>query len=327
MANELPTTLLEAARYFEVFENCREFLVGLRWPDGKVKCPQCGSEKVTYLASAKLWKCYAKHPKAKFSLKTGTIFEDSPLPLDKWLVALWLIVNSKNGVSSCEMARTIGITQKSAWFMAHRLRWALHHGGIDKLSGRVEVDETYIGAKARNMHKKQREARLAGRKGGLEGKVAVQGMLERTSDVRHSQVRLHVVEGSARKHLMPNVLGTIEPLTKVYTDALKSYEKMPEDFFHEMIDHADKYVEGEVHTNGLENFWSLLKRSINGTYVAVEPFHLFRYLDEQSFRFNNRKAAGDFSRFFMAAARIVGRRLMWKQLVGSEQELPPALLN
>jgi transposase-like protein len=271
------------------------------------------------------WKCYGKHAKAKFTLKTGTIFEDSPLPLDKWLVALWLVVNCKNGISSMEIARHLGITQKSAWFMAHRLRLALHQGSFEKLSGRVEVDETYIGAKARNMSDEKRRRVLGGDKGGLKGKVAVQGLLERTSHVRHSKVKVHVVDGPRRHQLVPHVEANVEPLSQVYTDALRSYDTLSDSFIHKVIDHAEKYVEGEIHTNGLENFWSLLKRSLNGTYVNVEPFHLFRYLDEQAYRFNNRKDLNDYGRFRLAASQIVGRRLTWKQVVGSEN--PPAITH
>ena len=133
-----PKTLQQAILYFADFEHCRAFLTDLRWPDGNVTCPSCGSDRVTWLAKQRRWKCYAKHAKPQFSLKTGTIFEDSPLGIDKWLVALWLIVNCKNGISSMEIARHLGITQKSAWFMAHRLRFALHAGSFDKLSGEVD---------------------------------------------------------------------------------------------------------------------------------------------------------------------------------------------
>lgn len=182
-----PKTLLEASRYFADYDNCHQFLVELRWPDGKVACPQCGSEHVTYLKTQRRWKCYEKHPKPQFSLKTGTIFEDSPLPIDKWLVALWLIVNCKNGISSMEISRDLGITQKSAWFMAHRLRAALHAGSFDKLSGEVEVDETFIGGKARNMHLAQRKRRITGT--GGKDKVAVLGMLERGGKVRTTGYR------------------------------------------------------------------------------------------------------------------------------------------
>ena len=304
-----PKTLQDAILYFADFEHCRQFLTDLRWPDGTVTCPTCGSEKVTYLPSVRRWKCYGQHPKPQFSLKTGTVFEDSALGLDKWLVALWLIVNCKNGISSTEIARDLGITQKSAWFMAHRLRFALHHGSFDKLSGEVEVDETFIGGKARNMHVAQRRRRITGT--GTKDKTAVMGILE-----RGGKVRTHVVGDRRKKTLQGEVHKHVEAGSALYTDALLSYDGLEGKYAHQVIDHAVKYVDGQVHTNGLENFWSLLKRGLAGTYVSVEPFHLFRYLDEQAYRYNNRKDATDFDRFKMAASQIVGKRLTWKQAIG-----------
>jgi transposase-like protein len=308
-----PRTLQQAILYFADYDRCREFLMDLRWPDGKVACPKCGSEHVVYLAKARAWKCYGKHSAPKFTLKTGTIFEDSPLGLDKWLAALWLLVNAKNGISSCEIARSIGITQKSAWFMAHRLRFALHHGSFDKLTGEVEADETFIGGKARNMHVAQRKRRITGT--GGKDKTAVMGILE-----RGGKVRTVVVENRRKKALQAEVHAHVEAGSALYTDALLSYEGLEGKYAHQVIDHAVKYVDGQVHTNGLENYWSLLKRGIAGTYVSVEPFHLFRYLDEQAFRYNNRKEMNDFDRFEMAASQIVGKRLTWKQAIGMQDD-------
>ncbi len=308
-----PSTLQQAILYFADFDRCREFLMDLRWPDGKVACPKCGSEHVVYLEKTRAWKCYAKHSAPKFTLKTGTIFEDSPLGLDKWLAALWLLVNAKNGISSCEIARSIGITQKSAWFMAHRLRFALHHGSFDKLTGEVEVDETFIGGKARNMHVAQRKRRITGT--GGKDKTAVMGILQ-----RDGHVRTVVVENRKKKALQAEVHAHVEAGAALYTDALLSYDGLANKYAHQVIDHAVKYVDGQVHTNGLENYWSLLKRGIAGTYVSVEPFHLFRYLDEQAFRYNNRKDMGDFDRFEMAASQIVGKRLTWKQAIGMQDD-------
>jgi len=306
---ETPTTLLQAIRYFADFEHCRRFMMDLRWPDGKVACPQCGSDRVVYLAKARVWKCYGKHPMAKFSLKTGTIFEDSPLGLDKWLAAVWLVVNCKNGISSYEVARDLGVTQKSAWFMGHRIRLALHAGSFDKLSGHVEADETFVGGKARNMHVAQRKRRITGT--GGKDKTAVLGMLE-----RGGKVRTTVIGDRKKRTLQAEVAKHVEAGSALYTDALMSYEGLEGRYAHQVVDHAVKYVDGQIHTNGLENFWSLLKRGINGTYVSVEPFHLFRYFDEQAYRYNNRKDASDFDRFRMAASQIVGKRLTWKQVIG-----------
>jgi len=306
-----PKTLQDAILYFADYERCRQFLMDLRWPDGVVRCPVCDSDKVTYLASVRRWKCYGQHPKPQFSLKTGTIFEDSPLGLDKWLAALWLLVNCKNGISSMEIARDLGITQKSAWFMAHRLRFALHHGSFDKLSGDVEVDETFIGGKARNMHIAQRKRRITGT--GGKDKTAVLGILE-----RGGKVRTTVINDRKKKTLQAEVHQHVEAGAALYTDELLSYNGLAGKYAHQVIDHAVRYVDGEVHTNGMENYWSLLKRGIAGTYVSVEPYHLFRYLDEQAYRFNNRKDATDFDRFKMAASQVVGKRLTWKQVIGMQ---------
>jgi transposase-like protein len=309
---ENPKTLQEAIVYFADFENCRRFVIDLRWSDGKVRCPYCGSEKVSYLEKAKLYKCYGDHPKPKFSLKVGTIMEDSALSIDKWLAAMWLIVNCKNGISSCEIARDLGITQKSAWHMAHRIRFALHHGTIEKLSGEVEVDETFIGGKARNMHK-SRKARLTGRID--DDKAVVVGFME-----RGGKVRTQIVDKRRKHNMQPLVREHVEAGAALYTDALKSYIGLDNDYEHQVIDHAIEYVNGCVHTNTLENFWSLVKRGLHGTYISVEPFHLFRYLDEQAFRFNNRKNMNDFDRFKLAASQIVGKRLTWNQVTGKDTD-------
>src|SRR5229473_1451700 len=315
---ETPSTLQEAIIYFAIPENANKFLADLRWADGKPRCPHCGSDNVTYLASVNRYKCYGKHAKAQFSLKVGTIFEDSPIGLDKWLCAMWLIVNCKNGISSCEVARDLGITQKSAWFMDHRIRFALYSGSFEKLSGHVEADETFIGGKARNMHITERKRRITGT--GGKDKTAVIGIVERGGKVRTS-----VIPNRKKKVLQAEVRKHVEAGSALYTDALKSYEGLGE-FEHQVIDHAVSYVEGNIHTNGLENFWSLLKRGINGTYVSVEPFHLFRYLDEQTFRFNNRKEMNDYDRFRLALSQITGKRLTYEHLTGKDRELAPTVI-
>lgn len=309
MANA-PRTLQEAVIHFSNHENCHIFMVRLRWPDGHVRCPHCGSTDVAYLPNAKVFKCYEKHGRQKFSLKVGTIFEDSPLGLDKWLPVVWMVVNCKNGVSSWEIHRAIGVTQKTAWFMLQRARLAMQDattGG--KLGGEVEVDETFIGGKARNMHADKREQKIRGR--GPEGKAIVAAVLE-----RGGQVRAAVVDKRRKKQLQSLVRENVESGSTVYSDALKSYDGLGGDFTHHVIDHAECYVDGQIHTNGCENFWSLLKRSIKGTYVSVEPYHLFRYVDEQAFRFNNRKDMNDADRFEAVMKQIVGRRLTYEQLTG-----------
>ena len=315
--NREPKTLQEAILYFADFENCKKFMMELRWPDGIVRCPQCGSDTVSYLAKARVWKCYTPHPCAKFSLKTGTIFEDSPLPLDKWVAAVWLIVDCKNGISSYEVARDLGVSQKSAWHMMHRIRFALHGGSFEKFSGEVEADETFIGGKARNMHIAQRKRRITGT--GGKDKTAVMGILE-----RGGKVRTIVISNRKKSALQAEVKKHVEAGSALYTDALLSYEGLEGDYAHMVVDHAVQYVDGRVHTNGLENFWCLFKRGVNGTYVSVEPFHLFRYLDEQSYRYNNRATPdnpmNDFDRFKMAMSQIVGKRLTWNQLTGKQAD-------
>ena len=326
-----PTTLQQAIQIFSDYENCREFMVALRWPDGKVLCPRCESDKVGYLDKAKVYVCYAGHKKAKFSLKVGTVFEDSPIPLEKWLPCVWLLVNAKNGMSSWELHRALGVTQKTAWFMLHRVRAALKTGGFGqnfKLGGNeggpVEVDETFIGGKVKNMHR-DRAARFAaesGHRGGPNGKTAVMGLLDR--DLR--QVRAKVVPNVRRETLQREVLKEVKHGSRVYTDGHMGYDNLHHKFVHEFVDHTEKYVDGQVHTNGLENFWSLLKRTLGGTYVAVEPFHLERYIDEQIFRFNNRATPdnplNDADRFTLALSQIVGKRLTYSELTGKDATTP-----
>jgi transposase-like protein len=308
-----PQTLQEAIIYFADPKNCNEFLAGLRWADGKPRCPQCDSDHVIYLEKQNRYKCYGKHTRAQFSLKVGTIFEDSPVSLDKWLVGMWLIVNCKNGISSCEIAKDLGVSQKSAWFMDHRIRMALHDGSIEKASGHVEADETFIGGKARNMHIAQRRRRITGT--GTKDKTAIMGILERGGKVRTS-----VVANRKKKTLQAEIHKHVEAGSALYTDFLLSYDGLEGRYAHKVVDHAVEYVNGLAHTNGLENYWSLLKRSISGTYVSVEPFHLFRYLDEQAFRYNNRKDMTDFERFKLAASQIVGKRLTWNEATGKNHE-------
>jgi transposase-like protein len=321
---DAPKTLQEAILYFSDFENCKTFMTELRWADGVIKCPRCGAEKVTWLAKARVWKCYAKHERPTFTLKTGTIFEDSPIGLEKWLPAVWLLVTCKNGISSYEVARDLGVSQKSAWHMMHRIRFAIHHGSFDKmLSGEVEVDETFIGGKARNMHVSKRARRITGT--GGKDKTPVMGILE-----RGGKVRTVVVPNRQKKALQAEVRKHVEAGSALYSDALQSYKGLEGEYAHQVIDHAAAYVDGKIHTNGLENFWSLLKRSISGTYVSVEPFHLFRYLDEQAYRYNNRKDANgevlnDFDRFKLAMSQVVGKRLTWDVLTGRQPGSPPSV--
>lgn len=325
---ESPKTLQEAILHYADYENCRQFMISTRWPDGVVRCPQCQSHRVTYLIRARVYKCAEKHPRQKFSLKVGTIFEDSPIPLHKWLPAVWLISNDKNGISSWEVHRAFGVTQKTAWFMLHRIRLAMK--GPDFLlggqnGGEVEIDETYIGGLVKNMHKsrklaiEQERSRIRNHEQSTYyGKTPVQGMLDR--ELR--KVRAQVVPNVRRDALQAQILNSVQYGSTVYSDSAVMYDGLNDHFLHAMVNHAEHYVMGRVHTNGLENFWSLLKRTLKGTYVAVEPFHLDRYVDEQVFRYNNRATKGnplnDADRFYLAMSQIVEKRLTYKELTGKD---------
>jgi hypothetical protein len=317
-ANE-PKTLQQAIVYFADPDNCLNFLVARIFRDG-VFCPRCGSREVRFLVTRRIWECKAKHEKRQFSIKVGTIFEDSPISLDKWLVAIWMIANCKNGISSYEIHRAIGVTQKSAWFMMHRIRKALDVGSFHKLGGgpenEVEVDETFVGGKLRNMHKDKKV--IYNKRGGTYGKTIVMGLLDRG----RAEVRAKVVVDTKRDTLQPQVLNNVKHGSTIYTDEAVAYQGLAHKYVHDVINHMEKYVNGRVHTNGIENFWSLLKRGIGGTYVAVEPFHLFRYVDEQVFRYNNRATADnpmtDADRFSLAVSNIVGKRITYAELTGKE---------
>ena len=280
-----PTSLLEAIRYFSDVDVCIEFVASLRWIDGVAQCPHCGGKNAGFLKTRRIWKC--RECRKQFSVKTGTIFEESPIGLDKWLMAIWLVVNCKNGISSYEIHRDLKVTQKSAWFMLHRIRLALKNGTWAKLGGGgepVEVDETFIGGKPKNMHAAKR-LKMKTALNGYAEKAIVVGMLDRAS----RQVRAQVIPNVKRDTLQKAVLDRVGFGSTVYTDGWPGYDGLKaEKYIHETVTHIEEYVRGNVHTQGIENFWSLLKRGLNGTYVAVEPFHLERYLDEQMFRFNNR---------------------------------------
>jgi transposase-like protein len=330
---ESPKTLTEAVRYFSDEDTCLQFMVSLRWPEGVV-CPRCGSKEVSFLSTRRIWKCSVDHDHRQFSIKVGTVFEDSPISLTKWLPALWLLVSCKNGISSYEIGRDLGVTQKTAWFMLHRIRLAMQAGSLNTMSGTIEADETLIGGKARFMHKDRKERTL--KKGrGSAGKAVVMGLLERHSidksqkiidtlddekkSKKASRVKLAVIPNTKRKTVQKEVRDNVKAGSEIFTDALASYVGLAPEYVHEFVDHAETYVRDNVHTNGMENFWSLLKRMIKGTYVSVEPFHLFRYLDEEAFRFNERKLT-DGERFMNAAGSVVGKRLMYKELTGKTLE-------
>jgi transposase-like protein len=313
-----PETLLEVVKFFGEDNNAFDFMVQLRWPDG-VYCPRCTSTEVRFIGTRKIWECKAKECRKQFSVKVGTIFEDSAIKLDKWFAAIWLVSNAKNGISSYEVHRSIGVTQKTAWFMMHRIRLALAAGSFTKLKGTVEVDESYIGGRGRFMHKHTKKRRgITGT--GMVGKTAVMGLLERHSE-KKSKIIAEVILTADKLNLVPRVKKYVEKGTEIHTDALIHYRSLKADFEHKVVDHAECYVKDNVHTNGLENFWSLFKRSIKGTYVSVEPFHLFRYLSEQVFRFNERKG-DDQDRFMKAVGNVFGKGISYAKLIDSDHRLP-----
>jgi len=337
-------TLQQAIQHFGDPENCRAFMVFMRWPDGVPRCPYCDATKLTWMAKANQYRCYGEHPKQKFSLKVGTVFEDSAIGLDKWLPAAWLLSNSKNGISSYEIARALGVTQKTAWFMMHRIRLAMVTKSFMKMGGSdggpIEVDEAYIGGAPGNKHKSKRNPppktlttdeghefpnpRYKLSTGRGTDKIPVFGMLDRET----RKVRAQVVPEVKRDVLMCAILNNVQKGTTIYSDGLGDYRSLKaHDFIHDTVNHVSEYVRGEVHTNGIENFWSLLKRGLKGTYVSVEPFHLDRYIAEQVFRYNNRATKdnplNDSDRFMLAMSQIVGKRLTYAELTGKVGETKP----
>ena len=312
---QTPESLQEAMTYFADEDRCIAYLVAMRWPDG-VTCPTCGSDKVHYLATQRRWKCKTKHARQQFSVKVGTVMEESPISLTKWLLAMWMLANCKNGISSYEVARHVKVTQKTAWFMLHRIRLAMQDNTPEKLSGQVEADETFIGGAARFMHKNVRDRKIKGQTGGV-GKTAVMGLLERGRGNQKSRVQATAIKKTDKKHMQKEVRDRIEKGSELHTDEHGGYRGMEEEYTHEVISHAaEEYVRGHVTTNRIENFWTLLKRTIKGSYVSVEPFHLHRYLDEQAFRFNER-GGKDPDRFVNVACSVAGKRLTYQKLTGN----------
>ncbi len=304
-----PTSLVEAIRYFSDENVCRDFVARLRWPNG-VTCIYCQSRQIGFISTRSLWRC--KSCKQRFSVKKGTIFEDSPIPLSKWLPAIWMYSANKKGLSSHQLARNLGITQKSAWFMSHRIRLALRTESFNRpLSGEVEADETFMGGKEKFKH----EAKRKHPGQGPVGKQAVMGLLE-----RHGEVRAKSVPNVRKQALQAEVRVNVEPGATLYTDALRSYSGPAAECVHEVIDHSEAYVRGRVHTNGVENFWSLFKRTIYGTHHSVEPFHLDRYLDEGTYRFNTR-GMRDTTRFAQTVGRADGKRITYQELIGKNDSV------
>lgn len=315
---DAPETLQKAIAHFSNPENAFKAAVEFRWPGSNVTCPRCNGSKHSFVKTRRIWFCYTCQK--QFTVKVGTIMEDSPLGLDKWMTAIWMLANCKNGISSYELAKNLGIRQNSAWFMLHRIREAMKDNPNFKLgggeeNGPIEVDESFIGPNPRKMHSSRRLKRKLGLNAGSDS--VVMGMLDREA----RRVRAKVIPDVKRETLQNEILNQIVGGSKVYTDGWSGYDRLAaKQYIHETVNHAKEYVRDQVHTQGIENFWSLLKRTLRGTYVAVEPFHLDRYLAEQVFRFNNRATKDnkltDSDRFALAMSQVGGKRLTYAQLTG-----------
>jgi len=315
---QTPSTLLEAVTYFSDPQRAFDYAVKLRWPNG-VACPRmgCGSASVQFISTRKLWRC--KDCKRQFTVKVGTIFEDSPISFTKWLPAIWFLANTKNGTSSHELGRALGVTQKTAWFMFHRIRESMKDDEGAAFSGEVEADETFIGGKT-----KATFTNISGQRklahGPATGKTTVFGIMQRATPERGSRVRAMVVPDHKKASLLPHLRKNVKTGTMLYTDALRSYRGLEPEYAHAFVDHMITYVEGRVHTNTIENFWSCLKRTVKGTYICPRPFHMDAYVDEQVFRFNAREG-DDAQRFVSVLKNTDGRRLTRKALITSNPSL------
>jgi len=304
---KIPGTLLEAVATFADRQVAHDFFVAMRWPNG-MACPRpgCGSADVGRIGKRNAWRC--RECNRQFTAKVNTVFEDSPIGFDKWLPAMWMLASCRNGVSSCEVARHLSVTQKTAWFMLHRLRLAMRTDTFDKLAGEVEADETYIGSKTRRGIPSAQRIGKSQKQAKMDAKTVVMGLIE-----RGGRARAFVVRNNRGETLLPKLSQHIAQGSTLYTDAHRSYQAAKEAYVHRVIDHSRAYVEGRVHTNNIENFWSVLKRTLGGTYVAPRPFHLDAYLDEQLYRFNERHDT-DGPRFALALKGADGRRLTYRAL-------------
>jgi transposase-like protein len=303
----IPETLLQAVRQFADPMVAHDFFVRIRWPHG-VACPRCGvigDKDLAFMPKVMRW--YCNPCKKQFSAKVGTLLEDSPIPLTKWLPAIWLIASNRNGISSYEIARGLEVTQRTAWFMLHRIRAAMADESFEKFRGPVEADETYVGGKTTALRQPDGTLR---RFGPNKDKTTVMGIVE-----RKGRIRAFVIPSTRRQTLADRLRENVEPGSVVYTDAAAAYTSIKNTYTHYVINHAHEYVRGHIHTNNIEGFWSVFKRTIKGTYIAPRPKHLQAYVEEQVYRFNER-AESDGPRFAKVTKRTDGRRLTYKALTG-----------
>lgn len=304
------STLLELLKYFSSNKVCIDYLELLRWADG-AKCPyeNCGHDKIFKFSNGKLYKC-AKCKK-QFSIKVGTIFEDSKIPLQKWYAAIYLITSHKKGISSIQLGKDIGVTQKTAWYMNHRVRHSLGWDVEEKLSGICEADETFIGGKEGNKHKSKRTEGTQGR--SVQTKTPIAGVVQRGGKVIAKKVA--DTQGSTlRKFVNENV----ERGSQLHTDEWWGYKGLEKLFGHSVIKHNEKeYVNGNSHTNTMEGFWSLLKRGITGIYHSMSNKHLQKYVDEFVFRYNTRQL-NEADRFNLMLSGLA-THLPYKNLIQNER--------
>src|SRR5882762_847824 len=305
-----PTTLLAAMRHFDI-KTAARYVAAIKWPDGPF-CPKCGSIKVGHIASRNRYQCKEKGCRKQFSLTTDTIMESTHLRLDQWLVAVWMIANCRNGVSSCEIARTVGCKQQSAWHLLHRVRHIFAQANDGQISGTIEADSTLVGGIVKFMSHERRQEH--GRKGPYSNKTIVHALRERST----GNVRAEILPQESGKAIRELMQKHVEEGSFVYTDSHAVYRNLGDLFMHATTNHKrGQYVRGagEIHSNGAENFFNCLRRSLKGTYIKATAEHLQPYVDEAVFRFNVRKES-EWTRFDTAMRLIVGKRLTYSELTG-----------
>lgn len=304
------SNLLNLLSYFKDEQICLSYLETIRW-EGKLSCPykDCEGDKI-YRCKDHKYKC--DKCKRIYSVKVGTIFEGSKLPLQKWYAAIYLITAHKKGISSLQLSRDLSITQKTAWFVLHRVRYSLGlNSGTDKLSGIIEADETFMGGNEKNKHKSKRTEGTQGR--SVKTKSAVAGVIERGGELRAKKIK-----NTNGYHLKPFVVKNVEFGSQLMTDEHLGYNGLAQLFKHSRVNHGtEQYVVGNCHTNAMEGFWSLLKRGVNGIYHSISQKHLQQYIDEFVFRYNTRKAS-ETNRFDMMLNNI-NARLTYNTLINADR--------